>query len=64
MDVSWTWALLIPSLANITWGIVCIVFLPEKPEHVRVELADVSTHSFSDAENEVSLRNYHHNGLD
>ena len=33
----WMWALLIPSISNICWGVVCITSLPEKPETVQLE---------------------------
>lgn len=38
--VPWLWALLIPSISNIIWGIVCISTLPETPEAVGLELPD------------------------
>jgi sugar phosphate permease len=36
-SVPWTVALIIPALANICWGLVCMFFLPERPE----DLAEV-----------------------
>lgn len=39
-DISWTWALLVPSVSNILWGFTCILFLPENPESVGIELPE------------------------
>lgn len=33
-QISWTFALAIPSAANCIWGFVCLFFLPEHPEQV------------------------------
>ena len=41
-DISWTWALLVPSVMNIMWGVTCIFFLPEKPESVGIDLPQSS----------------------
>lgn len=41
-DISWTWALLVPSVSNILWGFTCIFFLPERPESVGIELSESS----------------------
>jgi OPA family glycerol-3-phosphate transporter-like MFS transporter 1/2 len=38
--VPWQWALLIPSISNIIWGVVCITVLPETPEAVGLELPE------------------------
>lgn len=35
--VDWKWALVIPGLANLIWGLVCLHYLPERPEHVGIE---------------------------
>lgn len=42
-NLSWTWALLIPSVSNIMWGVSCIFFLPEKPESVGIEISETSS---------------------
>ena len=39
--VPWLWALLIPSVSNIIWGVVCIAILPETPEAVGLELPEL-----------------------
>ena len=36
----WMWALLIPSISNICWGVVCMTSLPEKPETVQLEIPE------------------------
>jgi sugar phosphate permease len=41
-DMSWTWALLIPCVFNIVWGITVIFILPESPEHVGIDLSECS----------------------
>ena len=35
--VTWHWALLLPAVCNGAWGLVCWVFLPEKPADVGLE---------------------------
>jgi sugar phosphate permease len=40
--MSWTWALLIPCVFNIVWGITVIFILPESPEHVGIDLSECS----------------------
>ena len=34
---TWHWALILPALCNAAWGLVCWVFLPEKPSDVGLE---------------------------
>jgi sugar phosphate permease len=34
---SWEFALIIPAICNFGWGMVCLYFLPERPEDVNVE---------------------------
>jgi sugar phosphate permease len=41
-DISWTWALLIPCVFNIVWGVTTIFILPESPEDVGIELSECS----------------------
>lgn len=37
VDSSWTIALIIPAMANIGWGLVCMFLLPERPEDLVVK---------------------------
>jgi sugar phosphate permease len=36
-SISWTWALILPGVCNLIVGIICLKYLPERPEHVGVE---------------------------
>lgn len=45
--IHWTWALIIPGVCNLIWGIVCLQFLPERPEHVGLETEETATRALS-----------------
>jgi sugar phosphate permease len=36
-SIHWTWALLLPGICNLLCGLLCLKYLPERPEHVGVE---------------------------
>eukprot|EP01041_Mallomonas_annulata_P010554 gene10554-22013_t len=36
-SLPWTYALLIPCFCNAIWGVLMILILPERPEHVNIE---------------------------
>lgn len=36
-NTCWIWALIIPSLFNIIWGLTCIIAIPQAPEDIGIE---------------------------
>jgi sugar phosphate permease len=63
-SIHWTWALIIPGICNLIWGVVCLQFLPERPEHVGVETEEMAAKALLDNNTSSSSEQQVKNPLD
>ena len=53
-SIHWTWALILPGICNLIVGLVCLRYLPERPEHVGVETEESAAKALAAANDSTS----------